>query len=156
MAKAKETVMITGGSGFLGINLARHLHERGYAINIIDLVDFDYEDMKDKVKFLRGDIRDRKALMKITRGADYVVHTAAALPLYDPEEIYSTDIEGTRNVLRVAKKCGVKRVVHISSTAVYSMCATSKMRRCLKARRRKSLIVGFELRAACPCASSTK
>ena len=54
-------------------------------------------------------------------GVDFVVHTAAALPLYTPEDIYTTDVEGTRNVLEAALRHGVKRVVHVSSTAVYGI-----------------------------------
>jgi len=50
-----------------------------------------------------------------------VVHTAAALPLYSPEDIYTTDIDGLRMVLQVALEYGVERVVHISSTAVYGI-----------------------------------
>ena len=121
MVKAKETVLITGGSGFLGINLTRYLYNLGYNIKIIDLVKFDYEDMIDKVDFLQGDIRNKEDLRKITKGADYVVHCAAALPLYSKEEIFSTDIKGTGYVLEIAKEMKVKRVVHISSTAVYGI-----------------------------------
>src|SRR5262245_27981767 len=55
------------------------------------------------------------------KGVDIVVHTAAALPLYKPEDIYSTDIEGLRTVLDVAYGQHVERVVHISSTAVYGV-----------------------------------
>src|SRR5262245_20939747 len=55
------------------------------------------------------------------KGVDIVVHTAAALPLYKPEDIYSTDIEGLRTVLDVAYGQHVERVVHISSTAVYGI-----------------------------------
>jgi nucleoside-diphosphate-sugar epimerase len=54
-------------------------------------------------------------------GAPPVFHTAAALPLYTPADIMSTDVEGTRNVLEAAWKTGVERVVHISSTAVYGI-----------------------------------
>ena len=54
-------------------------------------------------------------------GCDIVVHAAAALPLYSPEEIYSTDVDGTRNVLESARQHGVKRFIHISSTAVYGI-----------------------------------
>jgi nucleoside-diphosphate-sugar epimerase len=59
--------------------------------------------------------------MRAMKGSDLVVHCAAALPLYTPEEIYTTDIIGTRNVLRAARKAGAERVVHISSTAVYGI-----------------------------------
>jgi nucleoside-diphosphate-sugar epimerase len=54
-------------------------------------------------------------------GVDIVVHTAAALPLYKPADIYSTDIDGTRNVLQSALDHKVDRVIHVSSTAVYGI-----------------------------------
>jgi nucleoside-diphosphate-sugar epimerase len=54
-------------------------------------------------------------------GCDMVVHCAAALPLYKPEEIFSTDIDGTRTVLQAALDAGVARAVHVSSTAVYGI-----------------------------------
>lgn len=114
-------IYITGISGFLSINLVRHLLSQGYKdISGIDLVDFTYPE-RDKITFLQGDIRDRQALKESMRDADIVIHTAAALPLYTPEEIYSTDIEGTHNVLQQALEYGVKRFIHISSTAVYGV-----------------------------------
>src|SRR5215213_2035395 len=54
-------------------------------------------------------------------GADFVVHTAAALPLYSAQDIHTTDVEGKRNVLDAALRRGVGRAVHISSTAVYGI-----------------------------------
>ncbi len=114
-------VYITGISGFLSINLVRYLLERGYTdIAGIDLVDFTYPE-RDKISFLRGDIRNPEDVRKSMAGADVVIHTAAALPLYTPEEIYSTDVEGTRIVLQQALEYGVKRFIHISSTAVYGV-----------------------------------
>lgn len=119
--KKQKKVLITGGSGFLGINLCRYLHERGYAIKVIDIAPFDYPDMQDKVTFVQQDIRDGVALEKAMEGCDLVVHTAAALPLYSKKDIFSTDIKGTRNVMESARWLGVDRVVHISSTAVYGV-----------------------------------
>ena len=114
-------IYITGISGFLSINLVRYLLERGYTdIAGIDLVDFTYPE-RDQIQFLQGDIRHPDEVYQSMQGADIVIHTAAALPLYTPEEIYSTDIEGTRIVLEQAKKLGVKRFIHISSTAVYGV-----------------------------------
>lgn len=119
---SKPKVLITGGAGFLGINLTRYLHARDYDIISYDIEkEYTYPDMKDKVTVIVGDIRDREALDKAMQGVDYVVHTAAALPLYSPEDIRSTDLDGTGNVLWAAEKNGVKRVVHISSTAVYGI-----------------------------------
>lgn len=115
-----QTIFITGGSGFLGINLIRHLLKKGYAIINFDLLPFDYPE-KDQVKTIIGDIRNKEALSKAMQGAGAIVHTAAALPLYSKEDIYSTDIDGTRNVLDSALENGIARVVHISSTAVYGI-----------------------------------
>ncbi len=113
-------VLITGGSGFLGINLTRYLLERGHSVRSIDLEPFDYPE-KDKIEWIIGDIRDKVAVEKVMKGIDMVVHCAAALPLYSKEEIFSTDVEGTRIVFGTAIKEKVKRIVHISSTAVYGV-----------------------------------
>lgn len=118
---SQQKVLVTGGSGFLGINLLRYLHARGYALVSLDLADFTYPDMRDHVTAIRGDIRDRKAVDRAMEGVDFVVHTAAALPLYSPQDIYTTDVEGTRTLLDSAKTHGVQRFVHISSTAVYGI-----------------------------------
>jgi nucleoside-diphosphate-sugar epimerase len=113
--------LVTGGSGFLGINLVRYLHERGHEIVSLDIVDFDYPDMVNKITALKGDIRDKDMVDKAVKGVDIVVHTAAALPLYKAEDIFSTDIDGTRNLLEAAEKHKVQRFIHISSTAVYGI-----------------------------------
>jgi nucleoside-diphosphate-sugar epimerase len=113
--------LITGGSGFLGINLIRHLHKNGHQLKSIDIIDFDYPDMNDKIETINGDIRDKDEVDKAMEGADIVVHTAAALPLYTPEEIFSTDVVGTRNLIEAVEKNKVDRFIHISSTAVYGI-----------------------------------
>ena len=114
-------VLVTGGSGFLGINLIRYLHARGHELVSLDIAPFDYPDMKRKVSEIRGDIRERATVELAMAGVDAVVHCAAALPLYSPDDIYTTDVEGTRTVLGAALAAGVRRVVHISSTAVYGI-----------------------------------
>ncbi len=118
---AGTRVMITGGAGFLGINLIRYLHAKGCELVSLDLSDFDYPDMKNEITAIKGDIRDRKAVDTAMAGVDIVVHTAAALPLYSPRDIYTTDVEGTRTILESALQNGVRRVIHISSTAVYGI-----------------------------------
>jgi nucleoside-diphosphate-sugar epimerase len=112
---------ITGGSGFLGINLIRYLLARGQEVASYDLVAFDYPDCKDKIKWIVGDIRNKQFMKEQMRGCDIIIHCAAALPLYSKEDIFSTDIEGSRNVMEAAHELGIKRVVHISSTAVYGI-----------------------------------
>jgi nucleoside-diphosphate-sugar epimerase len=117
----QQKVLVTGGAGFLGINLIRYLDAKGYALVSLDIADFDYPDMKDKITIVKGDIRNRADVERAMKGVDFVVHTAAALPLYSPEDIYTTDVEGTRLVLEVAKAHNVQRFVQISSTAVYGI-----------------------------------
>lgn len=114
-------IFITGISGFLGINLVRYLLSKGYQdISGIDLADFTYPE-RDRIVFTQGDIRSAAAVKDSMAGADIVVHAAAALPLYPPEDIYTTAADGTRIVLHQALDYGVQRVIHISTTAVYGV-----------------------------------
>ncbi|MCS7087751.1 MAG: NAD(P)-dependent oxidoreductase [Thermoflexales bacterium] len=112
--------LITGGSGFLGINLTRYLLAKGQEVVCYDIADFNYPE-RDRIAFYKADIRDRAALDRAMSGVDIVVHAAAALPLYSKEDIYTTDVIGTRNVLESAFAHGARRVIHISSTAVYGI-----------------------------------
>jgi nucleoside-diphosphate-sugar epimerase len=114
-------ILVTGGAGFLGINLIRYLQARGHECVSLDIAEFDYSDMKDKVTVVKGDIRKEKDVERAMQGVDQVVHTAAALPLYSPKDIYTTDVEGTRMIMEVAHRHNVQRAVMISSTAVYGI-----------------------------------
>jgi len=112
--------LITGGAGFLGINLTRYLLARGHSVRSLDIAAFDYAEA-DKVEVIVGDIRNKSQVDVAMKEIDIVVHCAAALPLYAKEDIFSTDVEGTRTVLESAKNHGVERCVHVSSTAVYGI-----------------------------------
>jgi len=114
-------ILITGGAGFLGINLIRYLLDRNYEIVSLDIADFDYPDVKSKIKIIKGDIRNKVTVESALQNVDIVIHTAAALPLYKPEEIHSTDVKGTRLLLHEAFMNKVERFIHISSTAVYGI-----------------------------------
>ena len=112
--------LVTGGSGFLGINLVRFLLAQGHAVRSLDIAPFDYPE-RSAIDAIRGDIRDRAAVDRAMSGVETVVHCAAALPLYSRADIFSTNVEGTRIVLESAFEHGIPRVVHISSTAVYGV-----------------------------------
>ena len=115
-----SSFLVTGGAGFLGINLIRLLLERGHKVRSIDIAHFDYPE-KEKIEHILGDIRDKKIVDECMQNIDMVIHCAAALPLYKKEEIFSIDIDGTRNVLNSALEHTIERLIHISSTAVYGI-----------------------------------
>lgn len=118
-----ETAFITGGAGFLGINLIRHLLARQMRVVSFDIADFDYQE-RGAIRVVTGDIREYDVLRDAMRGSGIVVHCAAALPSYTAGAIMSTEVDGTRNVLEAAVENGIARVVHISSTAIYGRKAT--------------------------------
>lgn len=114
-------VLVTGGAGFLGINLVRRLVERpGTVVRSLDIARLEGIE-PGRVEEMTGDIRDRPTVRRAMVSVDAVVHCAAALPLYRREDILSTDVEGTRILLEEACREGVDRFVFISSTAVYGV-----------------------------------
>lgn len=115
-----RTVLVTGGAGFLGINLVRALLAGGWRVVSYDIAEFDYPE-RERITAVTGDVRDAAALRKAMEGCRQVVHCAAALPLYSEADIRSTDVDGTKNVLEAARDLGLERVVYISSTAVYGV-----------------------------------
>lgn len=114
--------LVTGGSGFLGINLTRYLLDKGHEVVTLDKLPFDYPDKSDRLSHFQADIRDRTAVDHcMDMGFDVVMHGAAALPLEPKKEILTTNIDGARNVIDSAFEHGVKRSIYISSTAVYGI-----------------------------------
>jgi nucleoside-diphosphate-sugar epimerase len=113
--------LVTGGAGFLGINLIRYLVAKGQRVTSLDIAPFHHGDVDQDIRMITGDVRDRAAVERGMEGVDLVVHAAAALPLYPAQAVYTTNVEGTRTVLDVAYERKIERVIHISTTAVYGI-----------------------------------
>jgi nucleoside-diphosphate-sugar epimerase len=113
---------ISGGAGFLGLHLARRLLAGGNDVRTLDVVPLDDPDLERAVEELRGDVRDAARVADLCADADVVVHAAAALPIRASREaIRSVNVAGTENLLLAARAAGVRRVVFVSSTAVYGV-----------------------------------
>jgi nucleoside-diphosphate-sugar epimerase len=113
---------ISGGAGFLGLHLARRLLADGHDVRTLDVAPLDDAELERSVHELRGDVRDPERVRELVAGADVVVHGAAALPIQaSRESIRSVNVTGTEHVLEAGREAGVRRVVFISSTAVYGV-----------------------------------
>jgi len=116
-----EVWVVTGASGFLGYHVCKFLVEKGVECRGIDINPFEFKTLKGLVDFHRVDIRDRKKVEEVIKGADVVMHGAAALPRWPKEKIWDVNVNGTRSMLEASASSGVKAFVHISTTAVYGI-----------------------------------
>ena len=123
-----QKVLITGGAGFIGSNLAEELALENEVVVLDDLSTGKGENIKkltgkDNFKFIRGSITDLELLQKISEGIDYVFHLAAkpSVPerIKDPISSNEVNINGTLNLLIAARDHDVRKVVYSSSCAVY-------------------------------------
>jgi len=122
MKKEKKlTLAVTGGAGFLGCHLCNELADKYKKIYVIDIEPIIKEEYPKNVVAFKLDVRDHKKLIKTLKGVDEIIHAAAALPLWKKKEIFSTNVKGTKSVLDAAIKNSIKKVVFISSTAVYGV-----------------------------------
>lgn len=114
-------VLITGGAGFLGLHLARFFSKKKYIVYLLDIADFDKKEYPKNCHFINADIRNKTLMYRYIKGMNFVIHAAAALPLWKNEEIMEINVDGTNNILKASFENKVKRVIYISSTAVYGV-----------------------------------
>jgi len=113
-------VFVTGGTGFVGAALVRALLERRHELSCLVRTNSDRSNLDGlDLRLVEGDLRDPGSLEAGMRGCDAVFHVAADYRLWAPrpEELYAINVEGSRNVVSVAAKCGVGRTVYTSSVA---------------------------------------
>ena len=118
-----STVLVTGGTGFVGAYVIPDLVNEGYSVKALrrkPVVPF-YIDagIVRQVEWIDGDILDTFALEEAMHNVDAVVHTAAKVSFHerDRQELFSTNIEGTANVVNAAIEKKVRRLIHVSSVA---------------------------------------
>src|ERR1700680_3393250 len=111
---------VTGATGFVGSHVARVLAEQGADLRLLVRSSSDTRNIEGlKADWATGDLRDPGSLEKALSGCDVVFHVAADYRLWirDPEQMYRSNVEGTRGVLEAARKNQVRRVVYTSSVA---------------------------------------
>ncbi len=114
-------LIVTGGAGFLGNHICNKLSEKYDKVFVVDVAPINPDEYSKNVEYFKVDIRDFEAFDNIISTSDHIIHTAAALPLWKREDIFSTNVTGTRNILEAALLKEIKRVVYVSSTAVYGI-----------------------------------
>jgi dihydroflavonol-4-reductase len=110
--------LVTGGTGFIGANVARELVAAGATVRVLARPGGDRRALAGvKVEIVEGDLLDRASVRRALGGVRSVYHVAADYRLWtpDPAMLYRTNVDGTRVVLEAAAEAGVTRVVHTSS-----------------------------------------
>lgn len=118
------TSLVTGASGFVGSHVARMLAERGEKVHVLVRPQSSLRVLEDlPVEKVYGDLRDVESLGRAMQGIDRVFHVAAdyRLGAANPQEIYDSNVTGTRNLLEAARQAGVKRIVVTSSVATIAV-----------------------------------
>jgi dihydroflavonol-4-reductase len=123
MRHAAQT-LLTGATGFVGSAVARSLVRAGFPVRVLvrtGSARFHLGDLD--LQFTEGDLRDADSVVRAARGTRYVFHVAADYRLWarDPREIYTANVDGTRNVMQAALRAGVERVVYTSSVATLGL-----------------------------------
>jgi len=113
-------VFVTGATGFLGSHVARVLIEQGAKLRLLVRNSSDLRNIADlSAEQVLGDLREPASIEKAIAGCEVVFHVAADYRLWvrDPDQMYRSNVEGTRGLLEAARKSGIRRVIYTSSVA---------------------------------------
>src|SRR6516165_1403801 len=113
-------ILVTGGSGFVGAAVVRHLLQAGHAVRALMRPTSARANIDGlAVEIVQGDLRDAASLGRAMAGVRFVFHVAADYRLWArrPQEIVRTNVEGTRALMEAALRAGVERIVYTSSVA---------------------------------------
>ncbi|MGA8030019.1 MAG: hopanoid-associated sugar epimerase [Bryobacteraceae bacterium] len=116
-----ELALVTGASGFLGWHVARVLTERGYRVRALCRPASEIRELD--VERVNGDLRDPESLGRAIAGCTLLFHVAADYRLWsrNPQELYQSNVDGTRNVFEAAERAGVGRIVYTSTVGCIGM-----------------------------------
>lgn len=112
-------LFITGATGFVGSHVARMAAEQGAELRLLTRRSSRTENLPKNAELVQGDLREPAKFAAALQGCDAVIHVAADYRLWvpDPAEMYKANVEGTRELLRLAREAGMRRVVYTSSVA---------------------------------------
>ena len=121
--------LVTGGAGFIGSHLCEKLIKLGHKVIVIDNLAIgklqNLKSINNKIKFIKKDIRNYKAINKYFKNIDCVFHLAALadiVPSIDnPDDYFSTNVTGTFNILKACRKYKVPRVIYSASSSCYGI-----------------------------------
>lgn len=119
-------ILITGGAGFIGSNLAKRLVEDGQQVVVLDsLLRGNKLDKAtfEKIEFIKGDVRDLDLVVNASKGCDLIFHFAAVLGVDivadNPVETMDVEVIGTRNVVTAAEVNNIKKIMYASTSGIY-------------------------------------
>jgi len=120
----KQTILVTGGAGFIGSNTVKFLCDSGFSVRVIDDLSFGYKKFIDpRALFFEASISDEKILEKALTGVDAVMHFAASsiikFSLDNPLSYVENNIVNGVKLLDVMRRVGVKKIIFSSSASVY-------------------------------------
>ncbi|HWZ33718.1 MAG TPA: hopanoid-associated sugar epimerase [Bryobacteraceae bacterium] len=117
-----KPTLVTGATGFVGWHVARKLLDRGDPVRVLARDPARVRELEG-VETVRGDLRDPASLERAVEGCEVAFHVAADYRLWtrDPQEMFRSNVDGTRNLLAAAKRAGVERVVYTSTVGCIGM-----------------------------------